>query len=209
MREGFGSFRTVSHGEFTMEVGAAFRPSTRTGRLVETYRPREGFPGYHNLRRQAQAEIEARGIAAVVTPLLKEAFDAHEALLEAARLTADSGQKQIDDVVILRHLAATSALTEYLPPEDASSEEPQIFDESTLPADYRENGRRKGEPLVVPYLTDSAAWLLSSGALAGARSRGTVKSVKVIIGGKLKDAHEFLSLLKFRHEKTGREGEGH
>jgi hypothetical protein len=79
------------------------------------------------------------------------------------------------------------------------------YDAQSLPAEYRESGKPDGEPLVVPYLADNTDWLLTANVLAGARRNGKVKSVKVQIDGKTKDAHEFTSLAAFRLEKTRRE----
>jgi hypothetical protein len=79
------------------------------------------------------------------------------------------------------------------------------FDANSLPAAYREGGKADGLPLVVPYLAESIDWKLTASALAGARRDQRVRSVKVRIGGKLKDAHEFTSLAAYRLIKTRRE----
>lgn len=80
-----------------------------------------------------------------------------------------------------------------------------IFTETTLPAEYRENGEKTGEPLVLPYLEDHRDWSLGPGQLAGARKRGDVPYVKVRIQGKTKAAHQYVALAAYRHGATTRE----
>lgn len=150
----------------------------------------DGIQGWLELIGDGKLEYQGRGRAG-------------ESVLVISHL---NGIAQLSVLAIDRLLAKHSSAPSAPPPEiNEAGENGDAFNAGNLPAEYREGGKPDGVPLVVPYLTESVDWQLSANALAGARSRSVIQSVKVRIDGKVKDAHEFVSLAAYRLAKTRRE----
>jgi|GEM_PF-5262721 hypothetical protein len=91
---------------------------SRTAPLLATFRPSVGFSEVHRLFRETLAEAEARGLSSVIAGRLEQAYDAHEALLNAAWKAEEDGDRQIAGDVFARHCDAISPLLKFLPPEE-------------------------------------------------------------------------------------------
>lgn len=77
-----------------------------------------------------------------------------------------------------------------------------VFNEATLPAEFREGGKTDGQPLVLPYLENNCDWKLSRSALTNAERSGKTHSVKVLVDGKRKTAYPYQALATIRMERT-------
>jgi hypothetical protein len=90
---------------------------SRTGRLLADLQPRYVTDPYKSFR-LALAEAEGRGLAAIVAPILREAQDVYESILEAARNAEANGHRQIDADVFLQYCDVVDRLLPYLPLEE-------------------------------------------------------------------------------------------
>jgi len=91
---------------------------SRTAPLLAVFRPSVGFSDVHRLFRETLAEAEARGLSSVIAGRLEQAYDAHEALLNAAWKAEEDGERQIAGDVFTRHCEAVWPLLKFLPPDE-------------------------------------------------------------------------------------------
>ena len=92
--------------------------ASRTAPLLAVFQPSVGFSDVHRLFRETLAEAEARGLSSVIAGRLEQAYDSHEALMNAAWKAEEEGDRQIAADVFARHCEAITPLLKFLPPAE-------------------------------------------------------------------------------------------
>jgi hypothetical protein len=121
-----GDFRIERPAQITEEDvkryawrrGEGENGESRTAPLLAVFRPSVGFSDVHRLFRETLAEAEVRGLSSVIAGRLEQAYDAHEALLNAAWKAEEDGDRQIASDVFARHCEAVWPLLKFLPPDE-------------------------------------------------------------------------------------------